>query len=245
MAEWLIPLFRDAYPEITFRHPRRRSSRSATTRPTVIGLFFDDKECVHQPCDFRHRRAAPHRRLHPRRRSDRGAAADRARRMTAGRSPSPMSASPCRARRRANTGTTPTAGARSSRFLKDGGLPRHLHRPETDARHRPRVEPHPARRRGRDRRPAARGARALAAPCGVFRRPVERAVVARLGGGHAGRDDQRLHASDQRVRDALPGDQLSHLQQLLERPAASASTTRIFCGARATRTRRGSSNARG
>ena len=63
--------------------------------------------------------------------------------------------------------------------------------------------------------------------------------------GHAGGDDLGLHPSDQRVHDALPGDQLPRLQQLLERSARTASITRTFCGARATRTRRASSSARG
>ncbi len=52
MADRLIPLFADAYPEITFTaldavDPTRFY---ATYR---MGLFFDDKECVNQPCDFR------------------------------------------------------------------------------------------------------------------------------------------------------------------------------------------------
>jgi autotransporter strand-loop-strand O-heptosyltransferase len=52
MAEKLIPLFKDTYPEITFIseneiHPERYY---ASYR---LGLFFDDKDCVHQPCDFR------------------------------------------------------------------------------------------------------------------------------------------------------------------------------------------------
>ena len=45
--------------------------------------------------------------------------------------------------------------ARDRRLSEGGGLPRRLHRPEAGARHRPRLEPHSARRRGRDRRPAA------------------------------------------------------------------------------------------
>ena len=53
MAERLIPLFRDAYPEIAFvTHEEVKSERYYATYS--IGLFFDDKDCVHQPCDFRH-----------------------------------------------------------------------------------------------------------------------------------------------------------------------------------------------
>jgi len=53
MAERLIPLFRDAYPEIDFvSHEEVDPKRYYATYS--IGLFFDDKDCVHQPCDFRH-----------------------------------------------------------------------------------------------------------------------------------------------------------------------------------------------
>jgi autotransporter strand-loop-strand O-heptosyltransferase len=53
MAERLIPLFRDAYPEIAFvAHEQVEPRRYYATYS--IGLFFDDKDCAHQPCDFRH-----------------------------------------------------------------------------------------------------------------------------------------------------------------------------------------------
>jgi autotransporter strand-loop-strand O-heptosyltransferase len=52
MSAEIMPLFRDAYPEIDFitaeeaRHARYYASY-------VLGLFFDDEERVFQPCDFR------------------------------------------------------------------------------------------------------------------------------------------------------------------------------------------------
>jgi autotransporter strand-loop-strand O-heptosyltransferase len=53
MAEWLIPLFRDAYPHITFlTHEEVKTDQFYATYS--MGLFFDDKGCVHQPADFRH-----------------------------------------------------------------------------------------------------------------------------------------------------------------------------------------------
>jgi autotransporter strand-loop-strand O-heptosyltransferase len=53
MAERLIPLFQGAYPEIAFvTHEAVEPERFYATYS--IGLFFDDKDCVHQPCDFRH-----------------------------------------------------------------------------------------------------------------------------------------------------------------------------------------------
>jgi autotransporter strand-loop-strand O-heptosyltransferase len=53
MAEKLIPLFRDAYPDITFvTHDEIEPARFYATYS--MGLFFDDKDFVHQPCDFRY-----------------------------------------------------------------------------------------------------------------------------------------------------------------------------------------------
>ena len=52
MAERLIPLFADAYPEISFvSHDDFEPSRYYATYR--MGLFFDDKDCLNQPCDFR------------------------------------------------------------------------------------------------------------------------------------------------------------------------------------------------
>ena len=56
----------------------RRSSRSSFYATYSIGLFFDDKDIRLPAVRFPPCRAASHRRLHPRRRPDRGAAADRA-----------------------------------------------------------------------------------------------------------------------------------------------------------------------
>jgi autotransporter strand-loop-strand O-heptosyltransferase len=53
MSDKLIPLFRDSYPDIQFAAPgEEKVDRYYATYS--IGLFFDDKDCVHQPCDFRH-----------------------------------------------------------------------------------------------------------------------------------------------------------------------------------------------
>ena len=61
MGEALIPLFRAAYPDVTFiTHEMVQAERYYATYS--VGLFFDDAELVHQPCDFRqvglHRTAA-------------------------------------------------------------------------------------------------------------------------------------------------------------------------------------------
>jgi autotransporter strand-loop-strand O-heptosyltransferase len=52
MSERLIPLFADAYPHIAFvTHEAVEPARYYATYK--LGLFFDDKDCVQQPCDFR------------------------------------------------------------------------------------------------------------------------------------------------------------------------------------------------
>ena len=48
----LIPLFRDAYPDIDFvTHEQVRAG--AVLCQLLLGLFFDDDDCIQQPCDFR------------------------------------------------------------------------------------------------------------------------------------------------------------------------------------------------
>ena len=52
MAEWLIPLYKDAYPDIKFvPHEGIEVERYYATYS--IGLFFTDDDHIHQPCDFR------------------------------------------------------------------------------------------------------------------------------------------------------------------------------------------------
>jgi autotransporter strand-loop-strand O-heptosyltransferase len=52
MSELLIPLFRDAYPEIRFvTHDEVKAEEYYASY--CIGLFFDDEDRVWQPCDFR------------------------------------------------------------------------------------------------------------------------------------------------------------------------------------------------
>lgn len=52
MSEKLIPLFQKAYPDIEFiTHEQVRAERYYATYS--IGLFFDDKDFIFQPCDFR------------------------------------------------------------------------------------------------------------------------------------------------------------------------------------------------
>jgi autotransporter strand-loop-strand O-heptosyltransferase len=53
LGKKLIALYRDAYPEITFlTHEEVKPERYYATYS--LGLFFDDKDHIFQPCDFRH-----------------------------------------------------------------------------------------------------------------------------------------------------------------------------------------------
>jgi autotransporter strand-loop-strand O-heptosyltransferase len=53
IGDKLIPLFRDAYPDVRFvTHEEVKVDQFYATYS--IGLFFDDKDCVFQPCDFRY-----------------------------------------------------------------------------------------------------------------------------------------------------------------------------------------------
>jgi autotransporter strand-loop-strand O-heptosyltransferase len=53
MAPSLIPLFRAAYPDINFIAPDAVKAEHCYATYN-IGLFFDDKDRILQPCDFRH-----------------------------------------------------------------------------------------------------------------------------------------------------------------------------------------------
>lgn len=57
MSELIIPILRDAYPDIRFvTHDDVRNQHLADSFYATysLGLFFDDTEAVWQPCDFRH-----------------------------------------------------------------------------------------------------------------------------------------------------------------------------------------------
>ncbi len=52
LAKPLMPLFRDVYPDIRFvAHDDVQAEEFYATYN--MGLFFDDKDCIRQPCDFR------------------------------------------------------------------------------------------------------------------------------------------------------------------------------------------------
>jgi autotransporter strand-loop-strand O-heptosyltransferase len=53
MGDKIIPLFRNTHRDITFlTHEEVKPERYYATYN--LGLFFDDKDCLFQPCDFRH-----------------------------------------------------------------------------------------------------------------------------------------------------------------------------------------------
>ncbi|MGC2855561.1 autotransporter strand-loop-strand O-heptosyltransferase [Novispirillum sp. DQ9] len=52
VAPWLVPLLAPAYPQIRFLTPAEVTVADYYAT-YVLGLFFDDKDTVQQPCDFR------------------------------------------------------------------------------------------------------------------------------------------------------------------------------------------------
>ena len=242
MAEKLIPLFRDAYPEIEFLpHEAVRPDEYYATY--YVGLFFNDEGNIWQPCDFRqvglHRTAGYILGVDPAEVPPLLGVPDAGRPIA-----EPYVVIAVQSTTQCKYWNNPQGWREVVRALKAAGYrvvcidqkPVHGHGIVWNH------IPHGAEDETGDRPLAERVA--LAPPRGVLRGTVERAFVARLGGRDPGRADLGIHASDQRVRDALPRHQLPRLQQLLERRAGAASTTRIFSGARAMWTRRGSSSAR-
>jgi autotransporter strand-loop-strand O-heptosyltransferase len=56
MSPLIIPLLRDSYPSINFvTHDELEEQKLAEAAYATycLGLFFDDKDCIHQPTDFR------------------------------------------------------------------------------------------------------------------------------------------------------------------------------------------------
>ncbi len=209
MAERLIPLFRDTHPGIEFvTHEEVEPERYYATYS--IGLFFDDKDGICQPSDFRHvglhRTAGYILGVDPTEVPPRLAVDDDTRPI-----PDPYVCIAVQSTTQSKCWNNPAGWHEIVGFLKGSRLPRRLHRPEAGAWHRHRVEPHPARGRGRDRRPAIGRAHPLAAPRRFLHRPLKRAGLAGLGFRHAGGDDQRLHPPDQRVHHTLPDHQLPRL----------------------------------
>jgi len=217
MAEKLIPLFKDAYPEIEFvtEHEVKPERYYASYR---MGLFFDDKDCVHQPADFRfvglHRTAGYILGVDPTETPPKIAVADESRPI-----PEPYVCIAVQASSGAKMWTNPFGWHEIARFLKEAGYrvicidQRPVHGTGLMWNH----IPHGVEDETGDR-PLAERARWLK-HAEFFVGLSSGRLVACLGDGDARGHDQRLHRGDQRIRDALPGHQLSRLQRLLERPA--------------------------
>jgi len=57
MSGLMIPLFRDTYPDLRLVTHEELESEKLSERvyaTYAVGLFFTDKDCIHQPTDFRH-----------------------------------------------------------------------------------------------------------------------------------------------------------------------------------------------
>jgi len=206
MSGLIILLFRDAYPDITFvTHEQVRAEQFYATYS--IGLFFDDADCVWQPCDFRHVG------LHRTAGYILGVDAEEVPPRIAFADEGPPLAEPyvCIAVQSSSAcknWNNPNGWREVVRFLKDSGYrvvcidQKPLHGHGLVWTH----IPHGADDETGDR-PLAERARWLR--------------HAAFFVGLSSCDDSRLHPSDQRIRHPVPGDQLPRMQQLLERSAGA------------------------
>ena len=225
LGEALIPLFRDAYPDITFlTHDLVRPERYYATY--TVALFFDDHELAHQPCDFRlvglHRTAAYILGVDPSEVPPRIVLADDHPPI-----PDPYVCIAVQSTTQNKYWNNPHGWREIVSYLRAAGYRVILHRPEARSRPRFGLDPHSPRRRRRDRRSAATRTRTLAQTRCIVCRPVQRPGVACLGGGDARGHDQRLYPPGERIFDSLSGHQLSRLQELLERRALPVRSPRF------------------
>ena len=218
MSELLIPLYRDAYPDIAFvTHEEVKPEDFYASY--CIGLFFDDEDRVWQPCDFRlvglHRTAGYILGVDPTEMPPKLGLAD----------DGPPIAEPyvciaVQSTTQAKYWNNPNGWREVVAYLKAQGLrvicidQKPTHGFGLVWNH----IPHGVEDMTGDR-PLAERVR-WAAPRQGLHRPLQRAFMAGLGGGGAGGDDLRLHPPHQRVRHAVPRHQLPRLQLLLERRAA-------------------------
>jgi autotransporter strand-loop-strand O-heptosyltransferase len=175
MSALIIPLYRDAYPDITFvPHEEVRAEQFYATYN--IGLFFDDPSCTSQPCDFRlvglHRTAGYILGVDPEEVPPRLVFAD----------DGPPLADPyvciaVQSSSQCKYWNNPAGWRDVVRFLKESGYRVVC------------IDQKPMH--GNDL------VWTQAAPRFVLRRAVERAGLAGLGGRNAGCPDQRIHPSDQ------------------------------------------------
>ncbi len=213
----LLPLFREAYPDITFVTQDEEVNVNPFYATYSLGLFFDDTGFVHQPCDFRHvglhRTAGYILGVDPAEVAPRIRLEDETRPIA-----EPYVCIAVQSTTQSKYWNNPNGWREIVRFLKDAGY-RVICIDQKPTHGMDYLEPHPKRGRGRNRRPASARTGPLAQACRLLHRAFERPILARLGRRHAGGHDLGFYAPNQRVRHALQGDQLSCLQFVLERCA--------------------------
>ena len=188
MGEKLIPLFRDAYPDIKFvTHEEVKPENYYATYS--IGLFFDDKDFVHQPCDFRyvglHRTAGYILGVDPTEVPPRVALADDTRPIA-----EPYVCIAVQSTTQSKYWNNPIGWREIVAFLKDAGYRVICIDQKPTPRHGLVWNHIPQRRRGRDRRPTAGRAGALAEARRVLRRPSSGLSWLAWAARHAGGDDR-------------------------------------------------------
>jgi autotransporter strand-loop-strand O-heptosyltransferase len=214
MSGLIIPLLRDAYPAIRFVtheelvEPDLPAQAYATY---CLGLFFDDKEFINRPTDFRHvglhRTAAYILGVDPAEEPPRLALADESRPVA-----EPDVCISVQVSTQCKTWNNPYGWCEVIAFLKANGY-RAICIDKSPVNGAGLVWthiPHDAEDETGDR-PLTERARWLR-HAEFFIGLSSGLSWLRLGGRHAGSADQRLHPSDQRVHHAIPGNQLARLQ---------------------------------
>jgi len=207
MDEKLAGTFAPSYPDLVFVGPEERPHDIYATY--YMGIFFPCDDRIHQPVDFRItglQKTIPHLLgLEPV--EVRPIAAPRSLERTI---EEPYVCIATQSTTQAKYWNNPTGWLNTIKHLKDKGY-RVLCIDQEPLEH------HPLRGGGLHRRPPAAGEGRPPPPRRLLRRPVERPVVAGVGGGQAGRHGERLHAAAERILHTLPADKLPCVQRLLER----------------------------
>jgi autotransporter strand-loop-strand O-heptosyltransferase len=225
MGEKLIPLFRDAYPQVEFV-PYDAVDTGRFYASYIIGAFFDELGTTLQPTDVRlvglHRHAAYILGLDPDEAPPRIALDDDTRPIA-----EPYVCIATQATGQSKYWKNPAGWPEIVRYLKECGYrvicidqsALHGHGGSWN-----RIPAEAADETGD--RPLQERARWLKHTDFFIGLSSGLSWLA-WAGRHAGGDDQRLHSPDQRIQHALSYHQLSRLQQLLERPAAGVRARRF------------------
>jgi autotransporter strand-loop-strand O-heptosyltransferase len=209
----IISLFRAAYPQIRFLpHEEIKTERYYATYS--LGLFFDDKQLVYQPCDFRHvglhRTAGYILGVDPTEIAPRIVLDDETRPI-----PDPYVCIAVQSTTQSKYWNNPVGWLEIVAFLKQSGY-RVICIDQQTTHGQGLIWNHIPNGAEDETGERSLQERALAKTRRFFHRSLQWTFMAQLGSRHSCCDDLGIHSPDERVPHALSDNQLSRLQQLLE-----------------------------